>query len=155
MDITIPIVLKTLSSAGTAVKEMTAWWKKTKGDSRSLIGELKVNLTYLDLVAEEDVDLGDVIEKISICEYKRLSDEGFSFNMLKRGKISKHPSLEDTHLSSWHGKDTEALVESIYAKITDLKIRFPLVKENEKYRWKVRVINIRKRIWLLLIHVRS
>ena len=155
MDISIPTVLKSLSSAGTAAKEITAWWKKAKGDSRSLIGELQANLTYLDIVTEDEVNLSEVIEKISISEYKRLSNSGYSFNSLKRGKISKYPSLDGTDLSSWYDKDTEALVESIYAKITDLKIRFPIVKDSKKYRWNVRVNNIRKRIWLLLKHVRS
>ena len=34
-----------------------------------------------------------------------------------------------------------------------LKIKFPHVAENSKYRWSIRVDNIRKRIWLLLKHV--
>ena len=44
MEITIPTALKSLSSAGTAIKELTAWHKKAKGDARALIGELKDNL---------------------------------------------------------------------------------------------------------------
>lgn len=77
MDITIPAALKSLSSAGTAIKELPAWRKRAKGDSRSLIGELKDNMSYLDMVAEDGVELGTVIDKISVSEYKRLSKEGF------------------------------------------------------------------------------
>jgi len=107
------------------------------------------------MVVEDDVDLGDVIDKISTKEFKRLSKEGFNFNNLKKKKIDKYPSLIGTDLSTWNGKETEDLIESIYDKINDLKIRFPHVSKNKKYRWKARVNNIRKRIWLLLKHVSS
>ena len=155
MELTIPSALKSLSTAGSATKFLTAWWRKSKGDSRALIGELKDNLTYLDIVADDDVALGDVIDKISVSEYQRLAKEGFNFNTLKKGRIAALASLEGTDLASWCGKETEELVESIYDKIRDLKIRYPYVRRNDKYRWSVRVNNIRKRIWLLLIHVRG
>jgi len=155
MEVIIPTALKTLSTTGFAIKELTAWLKKAKGDSRAVIGELKDNLSYLNMVAEDGVDIGEVIDIISVSEYKRLGKEGFNFNTLKKGKITQLPSLEGTDLSSWNGKKTEDLVESIYEKINDLKIRYPFVKNNKKYRWSVRVHNIRKRIWLLLKHVRS
>ena len=155
MDITIPTVIKSLSAGGSAMKSINSWWKKSKGDTRALIGELKENLTYLDMVAEDDVPLGDVVEKISVTEFKRLSKEGFNFNKLKKSKISNYPSLQGTDLSSWAGKETERLIESIYDKLNDIKIRFPHVSSNKKYRWGIRVSNIRKRIWLLLKHVNS
>ena len=90
-----------------------------------------------------------------MAEYKRLAREGFNFNSLKKGRIAAFASLEGTDLASWCGKETEELIDSIYDKINDLKIRYPYVGKNEKYRWGVRVNNIRKRIWLLLMHVRS
>jgi len=155
MDITIPAVLKSLSSAGSAVSELSAWWRNAKGDARSLIGELKDNLIYLDMVAQDGVDLGEVIDKVTTTEYKRLAKAGYNFNVLKKRKVSDYASLEGTDLASWIGKDTEALVESIYDKINELKLRYPHVSKNAGYRWNVRVYNIRKRIWLLLMHVRS
>ena len=155
MEIAIPTVLNALSTSGAAMKSMTSWWKKSKGDSRALIGELKDNLSYLDMVAEDDVPLGDVAAKMSVVEYKRLSREGFNFNKLKKSKIVKYQSLRGSDLESWGGKTTEDLVVSIYDKIGELQIRFPHVANNTKYRWGVRVNNIRKRIWLLLEHVRS
>jgi hypothetical protein len=155
MNISIPSVLQSLSSAGSASKAITAWWKKAKGDSRALVSELKDNLIYLDMVADDGVELGGIIEKISVAEYKRLSKDGFNFNTLKRAKIEKYPSLKGSDLASWQGKETEALIESIYDKLNDLKIRYPHVRKSERYRWKIRVNNIRKRIWLLLRHVRD
>ena len=155
MDITIPIVLETLSKAGTAVKELTSWWRTSKGNTRSLIGELRDNLTYLDMAMDDGVAIDDVIGKISVAEYKRLSKEGFNFNTLKKTQIASYSSLENTDLASWPGKETALLIESIYQKINDLQIRYPHLKDNPKYRWPTRVQNIRKRIWLLLKHVNS
>jgi hypothetical protein len=155
MDISIPTVLKSLSTAGAAIKEIAAWRKSAKGNSRALIDELKNNLTYLDLVAEDGVSLSEVIDKLSITEYKRLSKEWTSFNTLKSGKIEKYASLEGSDLSNWGGKSTDDLVISIYDKINQLIIRYPYVQHSKKYRWKIRVNNIRKRIWLLLRHVRG
>ena len=137
------------------MQSITSWWKKSKGDSRALIGELKENLLYLDLVAEDGVPLDNVIEKISVSEFRRLSKEGFNFNKLKKTEISNYPSLQGTDLAKWRGKETGQLIESIYAKLIDITIRFPHVSNNKKYRWGVRVNNIRKRIWLLLKHISS
>lgn len=155
MKVKVPDALEALSSGSSATRTIIAWWRKSKGDARTLTGELKENLAYLDMVAVDDVDLGEVIEKISVAEYRRLAREGFNFNRLKKGRITAYPSLKGTDLASWGGKETEALVESIYARINDLKIRYPHVRDNRRYRWKVRVNNIRKRIWLLLKHVSS
>lgn len=155
MDITIPTALKALSTGGSAMKSITSWWNRSKGDSRALIGELRENLLYLDMVASDGVPLGDVAEKLSVVEYKRLSKEGFNFNKLKNSKIKKHPSLKGSDLEGWGGKKSEELVFSIYDKINEIRIRFPHVGDNKKYRWGVRVNNIRKRIWLLLRHVNS
>jgi hypothetical protein len=153
MALEVPAVLQSLASAGSAFSALTAWTKKAKGDSRALIGELKENLYYLDMVAEDGVALDTVVNKLSIAEYKRLSKEGYNFNALKKKKIASYESLKGTDLSSWSGKATEDLIESIFEKLNLLKIKFPHVGETSKYRWNVRVDNIRKRIWLLLKHV--
>lgn len=152
MDITIPTALKTLSASGSAAKSITAWWNKSKGDSRALIGEVKDNLLYFDMVATDGVPLADVVGKLSGVEYKRLSKEGFNFNKLQKTKITEYPSLQGTDLEKWGGKETEELIVSIYDKINEITIKFPHVGNNKKYRWGVRVNNIRKRIWLLLKH---
>ena len=153
MGLEVPTVLESLSAAGSALGALTAWRKKARGDARALIGELKDNLTYLDMVAEDGVALGSVVDKLSIKEYRRLSKEGYSFNALKSRKIAGYDSLKGTDLASWSGKSTEQLIDAIFEKLNVLKIKFPHVAENSNYRWNVRVDNIRKRIWLLLKHV--
>ena len=153
MTIEVPAVLQSLSSAGSALSALTAWRKKARGDARALIGELKDDLYYLDMVAEDGVALAAVVNKLSIKEFKRLSTEGYNFNALEKKKISRYESLKGTSLSAWSGKSTEDLIESVFEKLNLLKIKFPHVAENSRYRWSVRVDNIRKRIWLLLKHV--
>ena len=155
MEIAIPTALKSLASAGSAIRELTAWRKRARGDARAIIGELKENLGYLDMVAEDRVPLGDIIRKISNQEYKRLAKAGYDFDGLKKGRIRSYSSLKGTELESWSGKSTYDLIESIYDKIDQLIIRYPHVSNNKKYRWVVRVNNIRKRIWLLLRHVKE
>lgn len=155
MQLNVPEVLKALSTGASAASAIGAWWRKSRGDARVLVGELRDNLVYLDMVAKGEVDLGEVIDRISVTEYRRLAREGFDFNRLKRTRIEAYASLAGTDLASWAGKDTEALIDAIYARINDLKIRYPHVRDNGRYRWKVRANNIRKRIWLLLRHVGS
>lgn len=155
MDLTIPAALRSLASAGSAIGELAAWRRRAQGDTRALVGELRDNLLYLDMVAEEGVPLGDVVDKLSVAEYRRLSREGFNFDSLKRSRIAADASLKGTELASWAGKRTGELVESICDKTNELKIRYPHVAKNGRYRWNVRVNNIRKRIWLLLRHVKG
>jgi hypothetical protein len=154
MDLTLPTILRALADGGAALRALAAWSRRSKGDVRALVLELKDNLACLDLVAEDGVPLDQVIDRISVAEYERLARAGFDFNRLERKRIPAWPSLEGTALAAWRGKRTEELVDAIYARLRDLKTRYPHVREHPRYRWGVRVVNIRKRIWLLLKHVR-
>ena len=155
MALSIPSAIQSFSTAGAAVKALADWGKKARGDSRSLILELRDNLTYLDMVALDGVELGNVVERLSVSEFERLARAGFNFDSLRKKRISNFASLRGTDLAAWRQKSTGRLTASIYSKIRDLKIRYPHLRDNPKYRWGVRVENIRKRIWLLLKHVSS
>jgi len=145
----------TLGEISNAVKDVNAWLKKQKGDSRLLVAEIKNNLIQLDMVVEHDVSLKDVLADISTSEYKRLQGEGFNFGSIKKSRIARFKSLEGTDLESWSGKETEELIGSIYDKTIALKTMFPRLKKSKKIRWNSRAINIRKRILLLLRHLGS
>jgi len=149
----IPAALAALSPVGNAAQALAAWRRRTRGDARSLVDELSNNLRYLDLVAEDDVPLAEVAGKLSTTEYDRLLKDGYRFKSLKRKKIEPMSSLDNTDLASWQGKETEELVFAIYDKFKTLIVKFPYTSDKPKYRWGVRVNNIRKRIWLLLRHV--
>lgn len=155
VEITVPTALQAIASGGKALSALATFSKKAKGDQRALLLELRDNLTCLDLVANDGVELMTITDQLSTTEYERLCKEGFDFNRLKRGKIADLTSLRGTDLSSWRRKTTAELVDSIYAKIREMKIRYPHVADNPKYRWPTRVNNIRKRIWLLLVHLNA
>ena len=154
VEISVPAVLQAIARSGEALSWLTTRSRKARGDERAFLLELKDNLTCLDLVAEDDVSLANVIDQLCTTEYERLSREGFDFNRLKRGKIADLTSLRGTDLSSWRRKTTAELIDSIYAKIREMKLKYPHVADSPKYRWNVRVNNIRKRIWLLLVHMK-
>lgn len=155
VDFSVPAVLRSLADAGAAVRELAVWRARARGDQRRLVGELKENLHYLDMVVEDGVPLERVVEKLSDEQYRRLADAGYNFNSLQRRRIDAYPSLKGTDLAGWQGKETEALVEAIYDKLKEIRIKHPVVSGSSRYRWSVRVQNIRKRIWLLLRHVRD
>ena len=155
MSFFVPEALNVFNSAGKALQVMVDWRKRARGDSRAIVMELEENYTYLRMVAFDEVPLGDVIQDIATAEYKRLAHEGYNFNNLSRHKIKHDPSFEGTQMATWIGKSTEDLIDSIYKKINELKIIYPHNKDNEKYRWGVRVQNIIKQIWLLLKHVQG
>ncbi len=149
----IPSTLQSLSTAGSAIAELANWLNKSKGDSRKLITELKNNLTYLDMIVKDKLPLDELIEQISSKQYDLLNSQGFNFNKLKDKNIANYPSLIGSDLASWQGKKTEDLIESIYDKIREIKLRYPHVKNSKSYRWYMRLNNIRKKIWLLLRHI--
>ncbi len=145
----------TIDEVSKVVQDINSWLKKQKGDSRALITELKVNLTYLNMAINQSLEIGEILENLKLDQYSRLQDEGFNFNKIKNKKIPNLKSIKGSDLASWKGKSTEELVDSIYDKIRDLKISYPKLKGRPNIRWNVRIINIAKRIVLLLRHVRS
>jgi len=151
----IPALLKVFDTAKSTLSAFTGWKSNAKGDARAIIEELKQNSRYLWLVIEEDVEIGEIVKELSTIEYDRLSREGYNFNNLKNKKIAKYSSLNNTSLSSWQGKKTEALVSNIYDKIKDLKTKYPMAKKSKKVRWQTRVKNTQQRILLLLRHARN
>ncbi len=153
MSFFVPEALTIFASAGEALKALVDWRRRSRGNARAIVMELEDNYTYLEMVAFDGVPVGNVIQDLSTTEYKRLAHEGYNFNQLRRQKIQAEPSFEGTQMANWVEKSTEELIDSIYNKINDLKIRYPHNYNNPKYRWNVRVQNTIKFIWLLLKHV--
>jgi hypothetical protein len=123
VELSVPTALRAIASGGKALSALSARSKKSRGDERALLLELGDNLTLLDLVANDDVELASVIDQLSTAEHERLCKEGFDFNRLKRGKIADLTSLRGTDLSSWRRKTTAELVDAIYTKIREMKLK--------------------------------
>lgn len=128
--------------------------KKTKGDVRALVEELKENSRLCFRVIEDGVSPEEIIPKYSTVVFDRLNDSGFDFNAVKRGVIFEFEGIEETDLASWAGKSTQALIESIYDNVKDIR-SLQLAKTSTTRRLGPRIINIHKRILLLLRHTKS
>jgi hypothetical protein len=79
----------------------------------------------------------------------------FDFNSLKKQRISGDERIEKSDLASFLGKETASLVENIYDRIKELRRIYRVDKDNPKVRWRVRIINLQKRILLLLWHLKK
>ena len=151
----IPGILKSIATMYSGLNAFSDMRAKTRGNARSLVEELKENSRLCWLVIEEDVGVTKIIPQLSHAEFDRLNKAGFDFNALKRKKICKYPQIDKSDLASWSGKSTHDLIENIYDKIKDLKTTYKYSPHSEKHRWKARIINIQKRILLLVKHLKD
>ena len=145
--------LQGLLTTAKAMASFDALRKGRKGDVRALIEELKENTRLCFRVLNDGVDPGRVVPRFSTVEFDRLNKSGFNFNALKSSKIPPYAGIEKTDLASWPGKTTAELVENIYDKIKSLKSLHEFKPEDPTIRR--RIINVHKRLLLLLQHARG
>jgi hypothetical protein len=146
-------ILQGLITSAKAMASFDSFRKKSKGEARALIQELKENSRLCFRVVVDDVPHKEVIPLFSTAVFDRLNQEGFNFNALKRSAIPGFPEIERTDLASWPGKHTAELIENIYDKIKDLRSRHTFIPDGSLH--KRRIVNIHKRILLLLRHAKS
>lgn len=150
----LPTVLSLITTAAKAMNWFSDLQKTTKGEVRALIEELKENSRLCFRVVEDGVSPEEVIPKFSTMVFDRLNENGFDFNATKRKCIPALEGIEETDLASWSGKSTQELIENIYDKIKDIR-SLQLASASTTRRLGPRVINIHKRILLLLRHAKS
>jgi len=155
MPINLPAIFDMLSTATETIEAFKNWRKKTKGDSWRIIDELEKNSGLCWSVIEANEPVETIVKKLSTSEYDSLKGAGFDFNAFDHRKIYPYKSLQGTDLAFTAGKETGVLIDNIYAHIKELKTKFPYAKNKTKRRWYTRVVNIQKRILLLLRHVRA
>lgn len=146
-------VLNLLASASKTMQWFADLRKQTRGDVRSLVEELKENSRLCFRVIEDGVAPEEVIPKFSTAVYDRLNESGFDFNAVKRADVAAFEGMDKTDLATWAGKSTQELIENIYDKIKDLRSLHAL-SVKAKRRPGPRLINIHKRILLLLRHTK-
>jgi hypothetical protein len=145
--------LQGLITAAKAMASFDAFRKGRKGDVRALIEELKENSRLCFRTVNDGVDLNSVVPRFSTAEFDRLNKAGFDFNALKSRKVPAFPGIEKTDLASWPGKTTAGLVENIYDKIKNVKSLHEFKPGDPSI--GRRIINIHKRLLLLLRHARG
>lgn len=130
-----------------------AFRKGRRGDIRALIEELKENSRLCFRIIDDGVDLGKAVPRLSTTEFDRLNKSGFNFDSLKSSRIRASSGIDKTDLAAWPGKATAELVENIYDKVKNVKSLHEFKPEDPSI--KRRIINIHKRLLLLLWHVKS
>ncbi len=150
----LPVAFKGVNTLEKTSKSLSSLIKGKKGAKRIFLDEIRHNLTVCWLYLKRDAKLKQVIDELRHDVYDQLSVKGFDYNSLKKGKIESHPSLTRSDLKYLVGKRTEDLIHKIYGRIKDLKLTYKLSANNPKNRYSVRIINIQKRMLLLLRHLK-
>ena len=153
---TIGTLFSALGSAANTTKAFKELLQKNKGEVRFLLEELKKNLTLSWLVVERESEPQKIIPQLSTKAYDRLLEKVFNFNDLSsKKKVKGNADLQDSDLSSFIGKDVANLVEGIYDRIKEMQLVLEVDPDNQRIDWNRRVINLHKRILLLMFHLRG
>lgn len=144
------------ASSGLAVsEELLTLVKASRGRKRVLFEELKANQDLCVMVLEEGTEPMKIIPELSTAQYDALSRGGFNFDSIKRARIAGNLNLRQSDLGSFIGKSTSELIEDIYDKVKELERRHRLDKDNPRIDWRRRIINVYKRMVLLVDHLRA
>lgn len=147
----VSLLLSVVSSCAKAMLWFSDLHKQSRGNVRALVEELKENSRLCFRVIEDNVPPEAVIPRFSTVVFDRLNESGFDFNTVKRSAIPDFEGLSGSDLAPWAGKPTKLLIASIYDKIKDLRSIHAL-NAKEPRLWRRRIINIHKRLLLLLRH---
>lgn len=152
---TITTLFSSLGTAANTAKAFKELLQKNKGQVRLLLEELKKNSTLSWLVVEREAEPERIIPQLSTKAYDRLLEDDFNFNDLspKKRKVKGNSNLEDSDLSSFIGKDVAVLVEGIYDRIKEMQLIMQVDPDNQRIDFNRRVINLHKRILLLMSHL--
>jgi hypothetical protein len=142
------------TTGARAVQELTKVINRRKGESRLLLEELKENQDLCLMVLGEGTNPMLVLPRFRADQYNRLMAGGFNFNTINREKIGGREKLEKSDLSYLIGRSTADLIEDIYDKVKELQRRYEIDRDNPKIQWRRRIINLYKRILLLVDHLR-
>ena len=154
---TISTLFSSLGTAASTTKAFKELLLNNKGDARLLLEELKHNSTLAWLAVERQVQPQKIIPELSTQAYDQLLKKNYNFNALspRKRKVLGSSNLEDSDLASFIGKDVATLVEGIYDRIKEMQLICRVDPENRRIDWNRRVINLQKRILLLMVHLRS
>ncbi len=147
--------LNTATNTARVFKELLA---NKKGEVRLLLEELKRNSTLSWLAIDREVEPRKIIPQLSTQAYDRLLECNYDFNHIApagRRLVRGNLRLEDSDLASFVGKDVANLVEGIYDRIKEMQVIFQVDPKNKRINWNRRVLNLHKRILLLMSHLKD
>jgi hypothetical protein len=136
-------------------EELVKILRRRRGKARLLFEELKLNQDLLVMVVEEGTDHFKVIPRFATQQYDALLGENYDFDSISKKQIKGNEKLKKSDIGYFIGKSTEFLIEDIYDKIKEIKTRYEVDKYNPKIDWRRRIINLYKRLVLLIHHLRQ
>lgn len=153
----IRVIFAGLASAADAAAAFQNLLRRRRGDTKVLLEEIKENMGLCWMVIEHGTDPLRVVPELATVEYDRLLRAGFDFNSInrRRREIQASEALEQSDLSSFVGKETADLIENTYDKVKELRRLYRVDRDNPEIDWRRRVINLLKRILLLMQHLRG
>ncbi len=152
---TIPTIISIFGNAINTASAFAELIKTNKGEVRVLLEELKKNNVLCWLVTNRESKITRIIPKLSVKTYSNLLEKGFDFNKISPRKktVKGHARLKDKDLSAFIGRDVTKLVEGIYDRINELQTIFDADPKNKRIDWERRMLNLHKRILLLMAHL--
>jgi hypothetical protein len=155
---TLSTLFSTLGTAANTTKAFKDLLANQKGETRVLLEELKRNSTLSWLVVDRKVEPQKIIPQLGTQAYDGLLGKNFNFNHLatpQKRIVKGDARFGDSDLASFVGRDVSHLVEGIYDRIKEMKVIHEVDAGNEQIDWNRRVINLHKRILLLMFHLRG
>lgn len=136
-------------------EELVKILRRRRGKARLLFEELKLNQDLLVMVVEEGTDHFKVIPRIATKQYDTLLGENYDFDSISNKQIKGNEKLKKSDIGYFIGKSTGFLIEDIYDKIKEIKTRYEVDRDNPRIDWRRRIINLYKRLVLLIHHLRG
>jgi hypothetical protein len=154
---TLSTLFSTLGTATSTARIFKELIGNNRGDARILLEELKRNDTLCWLAADREVRVQKIIPQLGTKTYDQLLEKNFDLNKLSPGKkiVTGNSRLQDKDLSSFIGKDIANLVESIYDRIKEMQLIHQVDPKNKRINWNRRIVNLHKRILLLMAHLKG
>ena len=148
-----PSITIDFSAAIKSLDEKLVSLRKAKTDRRincyTLLEELKHNDRACHMYLTFNVDLSEILPRLSRDIYDELGEAGVDLTTIKCKRIPKDDSLEGTLVSSWQRKLTVTLIRNTYDKITEI-IEFYPVAPKGKINPKLRMRYIKQKLELLI-----
>lgn len=140
---------------------VSAFATKNRGSKRAILAEVSANFKVMKVLLKNDIDSLAIINSLRTQTFDELERSNFSFNTLKRQKISfARLGIKDLpSFSHLNGASTETLICSMYERIRILqclaKTTAANTKAHDHIRFDIRLQNIAKMLLLLVLHLKS
>lgn len=125
-------------------------WEKTSSDKQSLAFEIQRNLTFIADALHDKIDQKTIIKGLEHDVFDKAIKDGFNFNSIKKGKLTKNTIGGFSEFKKYAGKDTAYLVKNSYSKMSSLS---KLVSVNNDKDYSLKIKSLFRFFVLLVTHI--